>query len=100
MKIPITKYGLPQVAIYPLITVVIMGAVGICGRKILPGVFLWAIEFILAAILIWILSFFRDPPRNIPQDKDILVSPADGTIADVNTVEHPFIGGEAVRIGI
>jgi phosphatidylserine decarboxylase len=48
-----------------------------------------------------IVYFFRDPPRRIPQDPDALVSPADGTIAEITRLEgDEFIGAPAVRIGI
>ena len=45
--------------------------------------------------------FFRDPQRRIVQDDAILLAPADGRIADIETVpEGDFIGGPALRIGI
>src|SRR6266513_502145 len=51
--------------------------------------------------LLWLISFFRNPPRKIPDDPRAIVSPADGTVVDVTPVAHyDFIGGPAVRIGI
>jgi len=48
-----------------------------------------------------IVYFFRDPPRRVPQQPGLIVSPADGKIAEVTRLEHDeFIGGPAVRIGI
>jgi phosphatidylserine decarboxylase len=45
--------------------------------------------------------FFRDPARSIPRDANAIVSPADGTIAEIAEVDHyDFFGGPAVRIGI
>ena len=68
---------------------------------VLPAGILFAIEVILAIVLIWVLSFFRDPERIPPADRNILLAPADGTIRDIETVdENDFIGGKAVRIGI
>ncbi|MHC4244300.1 MAG: phosphatidylserine decarboxylase, partial [Planctomycetota bacterium] len=59
------------------------------------------IEVLLAAVLIWILSFFRDPQRTCPTDSNLLLSPADGQITDIEQVENnAFIGGPAMRIGI
>jgi phosphatidylserine decarboxylase len=59
------------------------------------------VEIALGVVFIWILSFFRDPERVVPEDKDILLAPADGKITDIETVdEKVFIGGEAIRIGI
>jgi phosphatidylserine decarboxylase len=58
-------------------------------------------EVILAVVLVWVLSFFRDPERTPPADKNILLAPADGTIRDIEVVdENDFIGGKAMRIGI
>lgn len=98
MRIPITEYGLPQVVVYPCLCAVVMVVVAIAMPL---GLSLWIIEAILAIVLIWILSFFRDPKRNIPAGDNLILSPADGTISDIEEVDEPnFIGGKAVRIGI
>lgn len=98
MRIPITKYGLPQVAVYPGLCVLIMAAFAAAAVKI-PA--LWIIVAIFGIILIWALSFFRDPKRDISTDEKLLLSPADGTVSDIEEVDEPnFIGGRAKRIGI
>jgi phosphatidylserine decarboxylase len=52
-------------------------------------------------LLVWLVSFFRDPPRRIPDDPLAIVAPADGTIVDVTPLaQYDFVGGPAVRIGI
>jgi phosphatidylserine decarboxylase len=59
------------------------------------------IELVLLTVLLWILSFFRDPQRQSPDDANILLSPADGVVSDIATVdEQTFVGGKALRIGI
>ena len=97
MRIPLTKYGWPQVAIFPAI---ILAAMAILLFLPLPFYVTIAIETTLAVILIWVFSFFRDPYRIVPSDKNLLLSPADGTIHDIETVHNDFIGGHALRIGI
>ncbi len=48
-----------------------------------------------------IVYFFRDPSRQIPTAADTVVSPADGTIAEVTPIDHyDYLDGPAVRIGI
>ncbi|MFA5293688.1 MAG: phosphatidylserine decarboxylase [Phycisphaerae bacterium] len=99
MRIPITKYGLPQVAIYPgLCAVAMVIAIALAAVNI---VLFWIIEAVLAVVLIWMLSFFRDPYRRVPAGDDLILSPADGTISDIEIVDEPsFIDGKATRIGI
>lgn len=51
--------------------------------------------FALAAFILW---FFRDPERMIPQSEGAIVSPADGKVTDVSTV---VVDGEKrMRISI
>ena len=48
-----------------------------------------------------IVYFFRDPPRQVPQEPGLLVAPADGKIVEITKLEHDeFVGGPAVRIAI
>jgi phosphatidylserine decarboxylase len=101
MRIPLTKYGWPQVVVLPAI---VLAAMIICltvGRRLLPSWLAYSLEACLALILIWILTFFRDPHRAVPADKDVLLSPADGRVTDIEIVEeNDFIGGPALRVGI
>ncbi len=101
MRIPLTKYGLPEMLVYPGIIAVLMVGVGLAG---LAGLSVWAValaEGLLALVLVWALSFFRDPRREPPQDETLLLAPADGKVVDIATVENAdFIGGPALRVGI
>ena len=45
-----------------------------------------ALPFIL--ISAFIIQFFRDPPRNIPQDANIVLSPADGKVICIEHMEE------------
>ena len=56
---------------------------------------------VLAWILfIFVLQFFRDPPRYIPVQKNAVVSPADGRIVAVERVEDPYAQREALKISV
>jgi len=96
MKMTITRYGMPQVVLAPLIS---LGA-GVILGLLFPGGGYWPL--ITAAVLaVAVLGFFRDPYRQIPNDKNVLLAPADGKITDIVEINEPeFIAGRALRIGI
>jgi len=101
MRIPLTKYGWPQVAVLPAVIIAAMAISFWVGFKRLPYWSVISAEAILTVVLIWVLAFFRDPYRTIPQDKNVLLAPADGRITDIRIVpEDGFITGPALRIGI
>ncbi len=110
MRIPLTKYGLPQVVILPVIILGLMACylaivLSAFGSEPSIGSKVWAVigsgEAVLFLVLAWSLAFFRDPYRDVPQDKDLLLSPADGVVKDIEIVEDDdAIGQKALRIGI
>jgi len=101
MRIPLTKYGLPQVVVFPAIVLIAMVIALLAWPKSLSVWGIISAETIFAVVLVWILSFFRDPERLVPAEKNLLLSPADGRITDIEIVEEDgFIGGTALRIGI
>lgn len=94
-SIPFARWGLAELQLmgWPLLALTIWIAWA-CG----PWRWLAIVPGVLFGLIVY---FFRDPVRVIPQDVDAIVSPADGTIAEVTEVEHyDFFDGPAVRIGI
>jgi phosphatidylserine decarboxylase len=75
-----------------------------------------AIAFIVAAVLTWlgwtllavlawtafafVLQFFRDPARTIPQAANAVLSPADGRIVVVENVRDPYLERDALKISV
>ncbi|MBJ7259220.1 MAG: phosphatidylserine decarboxylase family protein [Chthoniobacterales bacterium] len=54
-----------------------------------------------AALILFTLSFFRDPRRPIPQGDGLYVSPADGKVSDILEMEESEVAGKRMRrIGI
>ena len=58
----------------------------------------WSIP--LWIIALFVLQFFRDPPREIPQDADAVLSPADGRVVAVERVNDPYVQREAIKISV
>jgi phosphatidylserine decarboxylase len=101
MRIALTKYGMPQVLVYPVINLVLMLVLWLVLRKLLPSWAVLAVEVLLFAVLVWQISFFRDPHRIVPEGEGFLISPADGVVSDISVIDNPgHIEGKAVRIGI
>ncbi len=57
-----------------------------------------AIPFILVAV--FVLQFFRDPARNIPQDENVILSPADGKVICIEKAHDPYQDVEALKISV
>jgi phosphatidylserine decarboxylase len=92
-RIPFARWGLAELQLmgYPLLAATI-------ALAITPW---WYTAFIPGVVLALIVYFFRDPPRRVPKEQGVMVSPADGKIVEITKLDYdPFIGGPAVRIGI
>jgi phosphatidylserine decarboxylase len=60
--------------------------------------FAWSIPVWLIAI--FIIQFFRDPPRAIPQQANAVLSPADGRVVKVDKALDPYTERDALLISV
>ncbi len=91
-RFPFARWGLAELQLFgwPLVAVVIA-----------LSWYWWPLGYLAVVPLVLIVWFFRDPPRSIPQEPGLIVSPADGKLAEITRLEHdPYLEGPAVRIGI
>jgi phosphatidylserine decarboxylase len=51
-------------------------------------------------ILLFVLQFFRDPPRRVPNDARLVVSPADGRIVAVTRATDPYLKRDALKLSV
>ena len=58
----------------------------------------WSLPFWLATL--FVLQFFRDPPRSVPADPGLVCAPADGRIVMVEKTEDPFANRPALKISV
>ncbi|HEX5478041.1 MAG TPA: phosphatidylserine decarboxylase [Burkholderiales bacterium] len=67
------------------------------GTGILAG---WAWSLPLWLATLFILQFFRDPPREAPGDPQLVVSGADGRVIEVGRAHDPYLKREAIRVSV
>jgi phosphatidylserine decarboxylase len=60
--------------------------------------FWFALPFWLIAL--FVLQFFRDPPRELPSNPNAIVSPADGRIVFVGKARDPYLHRDALKISV
>ncbi len=91
-RLPFARWGLAELQLmgWPLL-----------GLTVLLAWYFWYLAPIPGVILGLITYFFRDPPRRVPPEPGLVVSPADGKVTELTHLDHDeFLGGPAVRIGI
>ncbi len=60
--------------------------------------FWWALPLLL--ISIFILQFFRDPPREVPANPLAVLAPADGRVVAVEQIRDPYLERDAHKVSI
>ncbi len=58
----------------------------------------WSLPFWIAAL--FVLQFFRDPPRDAPTDPNAVLAPADGRIVAVEKTRDPYTGSDALKLSV
>lgn len=62
------------------------------------GSIAWSIPFWLIAV--FVIQFFRDPGRPVPQGAKDVLSPADGRIVVIEPVDDPYLKRPALKISV
>ena len=60
----------------------------------------WPLTVVAWLALLFVLQFFRDPPRPIPAQSNAVLSPADGRIVRVEKTRDPYLEREALVISV
>jgi phosphatidylserine decarboxylase len=91
------RHGFAELFLFTL-AYMILG--GLCFGAMFEVHWLFSIPLVAISLIeLEIVTFFRDPEREIPADPAALVSPADGTVTHVEEVDEPEFG-KALRISI
>ena len=87
--LPVAQPGL----VFILITILITGMLFYFGWS-LPA-------WIFVSITLFVCWFFRDPDRDIPEDKKSLISPADGKIIVIEKLKNcEYLPGACIKVSI
>ena len=84
---PIAREG------WPFLAIALAVAALVAGFSLL-----WSIPFWIVAL--FVLQFFRDPPREVPGDAKTVVSPADGRVVAVEKAHDPYLDREAIKVSV
>ncbi|HET7635807.1 MAG TPA: phosphatidylserine decarboxylase [Burkholderiales bacterium] len=84
----IAREGWPFIAAAVIVAVLVQACAG----------FIWAWPLWLLAL--FVLQFFRDPPRRIPDGRHAVLAPADGRVMAVERVRDPWLERDALRISV
>ncbi|RCK77822.1 MAG: Phosphatidylserine decarboxylase [Candidatus Ozemobacter sibiricus] len=88
MRSPVHPEGFPFIALFGMLSLVCSR---LCRR----------VAAVFALLAGFSAYFFRDPERAIPSGEGVIVSPADGRVVGIETVDQvPFLDGPAQRISI
>lgn len=79
---------------WPFIAIALIVAIGVHSY----AGFGWALFPWL--IVLFMVQFFRDPPREIPQEHNVVLSPADGRIVSVEKTRDPYLERDTLKISV
>ena len=60
----------------------------------------WAWALFPWAVVVFMIQFFRDPPRAIPTDPAAVISPADGRVVSIERARDPYLDRDALKISV
>ncbi|MBI4756994.1 MAG: phosphatidylserine decarboxylase [Betaproteobacteria bacterium] len=84
----IAREGWPFIAI---------AAVAALLATVVAGV-AWSLPLWL--VVVFVVQFFRDPPRRVPGDSRSVLSPADGRIVVVERCRDPYLDRDSVKLSV
>ena len=58
------------------------------------------VSFLAWIVALFVLQFFRDPPREVPQVEKAVLSPADGRVIKVERTQDPYGQRDAILVSV
>jgi phosphatidylserine decarboxylase len=75
-------------------------AIAIVVAALLTAAQFWILAALAWLVAVFILQFFRDPPRAVPAQANAVLSPADGRIVKVERSRDPYLDRDALKISV
>ena len=103
----LTKYGRREWGIATAVAVVLLAGTISCGFLFTSNAGFY-LSILVVAVWAAFVGFFRDPARSITTQDDLLLSPADGLVKDIELIRaadcpqlaEVFEGRDMLRVGI
>ena len=67
---------------------------------VLTLVWSWKVAIPAYIVLVFVIQFFRDPPRAVPDVSNAVLSPADGRIVKIEKVRDPYADRDALLVSV
>lgn len=103
----LTKYGKREWGFASVVAVILLAGTVACGifLSLNAGIYL---SILVIALWVAFVGFFRDPSRPVTLQDDVLLSPADGLVKDIELIRaadcpqlaEVFEGRDMLRVGI
>jgi phosphatidylserine decarboxylase len=92
----IARDGYPFILIGLVVTIILI----LVATKWDSG-WIFGIAVVFGLLTLFTTFFFRDPERSVPVTPGMLVSPADGKVIRIDTLDtHQFVGGPTIKVSI
>lgn len=91
------RWGAMELLFFSVMLLGLGAALAVPATQVHPA--FWVGTGLAVGFWLFVLSFFRNPNRKIPDAPGLVVSPADGTITNIEEVDEPGFG-RALRISI
>jgi phosphatidylserine decarboxylase len=92
VRIPLARYAGRELALFGGLSLAATGVLAITW---------WYAAPLPAAVFVFVVAFFRDPERRVPQGPGLVVAPADGCVTEVSQADGPpLLAGRVHKIGI
>ncbi len=84
----IAREGWPFIALALVVAIAVQAFAG------------WAWALFPWIVVVFMIQFFRDPPRAVPADPAAVISPADGRVVSIERARDPYLDRDALKISV